>query len=62
MKDRSHDEAMAELFQRDPSYVIELIADVRRGGDGDELAVVFRQLNTHVDLKSVASSSLDPRE
>lgn len=44
MKDRSHDEAMAEIFQEDPSYAAELLAEVGCDGDADELAVLERQL------------------
>lgn len=44
MKDRSHDEAMAELFRADPSYASELLAEVVRDGDMDELAILKRQL------------------
>lgn len=45
MKDRSHDEAMAELFQNDPSYAAELLAEVVRDGDANEFAVLKRQLS-----------------
>lgn len=45
MKDRSHDEAMAELFQADSSYATELLAEVVRDGDADELAILERQLS-----------------
>ena len=45
MKDRSHDEAMAELFQAGPSYAAELLAEVARDGDVDELAILERQLS-----------------
>lgn len=45
MKDRSHDEPMAELFQADPSYAAELLAEVVRDGNPDELAILERQLS-----------------
>jgi len=45
MKDRSHDEAMVELFQVDPSYAAELLAGVVRDGNADELAILERQLS-----------------
>lgn len=44
MKDRSHAEAMAELFQADPSYAAALLAEVRRDGDLAELAILVSQL------------------
>ncbi|WP_236326189.1 hypothetical protein [Pseudomonas poae] len=45
MKDRSHDEAMAELFQADPSFAADLLAEVFRDGNADELAILERQLS-----------------
>ena len=46
MKDRSHDDAMAEIFQADPSFAAELLAEVVRDGNADELAILGRQLST----------------
>lgn len=45
MKDRSHDEAMAELVQADPSFAADLLAEVVRDGNADELAILERQLS-----------------
>ncbi|AZF12468.1 hypothetical protein C4J93_4300 [Pseudomonas sp. R2-37-08W] len=44
MKDRSHDEAMAELFASCPDYAAELLTEVRRNGDPAELAILLRQI------------------
>lgn len=44
MKDRTHDEAMAEQFHADPDYAAELLIEVRRNGDSDELAILLRQM------------------
>lgn len=44
MKDRSHDEAMAEILQADPTYAAELLAEVVRDGGADELVVLKRQI------------------
>ncbi|MCC5064054.1 hypothetical protein [Xanthomonas campestris] len=44
MKDRSHDTAMAEHFRADPAYAAELLVEVRRGGNPDELAILLRQM------------------
>ncbi|HDL6936381.1 TPA: hypothetical protein PXM13_000818 [Yersinia enterocolitica] len=44
MKDRSHDEATAELFRANPTYAEVLLADVRRDGTPTELAILLRQL------------------
>ena len=57
MKDRSHDEAMAELFQADPSYAAELLAEVVRDGNGDELAILDRQLSAACAMKEANPAS-----
>lgn len=44
MKCRPHDEAMAEQFRADPDYAAELLIDVRRNGDSEELAILLRQI------------------
>jgi len=44
MKDRPHDEAMAEQFHADLAYVTELLTEVRRNGDSAELAILLRQI------------------
>ncbi|RMP33034.1 transcriptional regulator [Pseudomonas coronafaciens] len=44
MKDRTHDEAMAEQFHADPDYAAELLIEVRHNGDSDELAILLRQM------------------
>uniref|UniRef100_UPI0030DCB21B transcriptional regulator n=1 Tax=Pseudomonas sp. RL_5y_Pfl2_73 TaxID=3088713 RepID=UPI0030DCB21B len=44
MKDRSHDEAMAEQFLLCPEYAVELLTEVRRNGDPAELAILLRQV------------------
>lgn len=45
MKDRSHDEYMAEYFRLNPLYAIELFAALQLNGDPAELDVLQRQLN-----------------
>lgn len=57
MKDRSHDEAMAEIFQADPSYAIELLAEVWSEGGAAEVAVLVRQLSA--DAASTRSALAD---
>lgn len=44
MKDRSHDEAMAEQFLLYPEYAVELLTEVRRNGDPAERAILLRQV------------------
>ncbi|WP_425519606.1 hypothetical protein [Xanthomonas campestris] len=35
---------MAEHFRADPAYAAELLVEVRRGGNPDELAILLRQM------------------
>lgn len=57
MKDPSHDEAMAELFQADPPYAAELLAEVIRDEDADELAILERRLSAAFAASSPNSAS-----
>ena len=43
-RDRSHDEAMAELYRDDPAFALELINEILVDGDHGELLAVLRQL------------------
>ncbi|PIF08505.1 putative addiction module antidote protein [Janthinobacterium sp. 13] len=43
-RDRSHDEAMAELYRDDPAFALELINNILVDGDHGELLAVLRQL------------------
>lgn len=45
MKDRSHDEVLAEIFRTDPRYVAALLREVQRDGCEAELKIFLRQLN-----------------
>lgn len=45
MKDRCHDEAMAEMFKEDPAYAVELVNSILDDGDGDDLQIAFRQMD-----------------
>ncbi len=45
MKDRPHSTAMAAHFRSDPTYAAQLLAEVRRDGNPDELAVLLRQMD-----------------
>ena len=44
MKQKTHDDAMAEVYQKDPAYALELLNSVLADGDQAELLVVLRQL------------------
>lgn len=58
MKDRGHDEFMAEIFLLEPSYAIELLTDVRRDGTSDELAVLMRQLSIRFALMDMTPADI----
>ncbi|HEY1742066.1 MAG TPA: addiction module antidote protein [Granulicella sp.] len=44
MRDRAHDEAMAELFQENPAYAVELLNNILEEGEHGELLIVLRQM------------------
>ena len=46
MRSKSHDEAMAEVFRKDPEFAIQLINDILQNDEGDqgELLIVLRQM------------------
>ena len=44
MRDRTHDEAMAELFNEDPSYAVELLNGILEDGEQAELLIALRQM------------------
>jgi probable addiction module antidote protein len=44
MKDRTHDEAMAEQFRSDPAYAVELLNSILEDGEQGELLTVLRQM------------------
>lgn len=44
MKDRSHDEAMAELFREDPVFAVEYLNSVIEEGEQADLLIALRQL------------------
>jgi probable addiction module antidote protein len=45
MKDRSHDDAMAEAFQADPAYAVELLNSILEDEDQGELLIALRQIS-----------------
>lgn len=45
MKDRCHDEAMAEMFKEDPAFAVELVNSILHDGDQDNLQIAFRQMD-----------------
>ncbi|MDN8003132.1 transcriptional regulator [Burkholderia multivorans] len=50
MKDRHHDEAMAELFRDDPELAAAVLSAVEPENDQAELAIIRRQLALAAEL------------
>lgn len=44
MKDRPHDEAVAEQFHADLGYAAELLTELRCNGDSAEQTILLRQM------------------
>ena len=44
MRDKTRDEAMAELFLQDPSYALELLNSILEDGEQAELLIALRQM------------------
>lgn len=44
MRDRSHDEAMADEFRHDPGYAMEMLNSILEEGDQAELLIALRQM------------------
>ena len=44
MKDRSHDEAMAELFRDDPEFAAHYLDEILRDGEQADLLMALRQM------------------
>jgi probable addiction module antidote protein len=44
MRDKPHDEAMAELFKNDPRYAVDLLNNILEDGEQGELLIALRQM------------------
>lgn len=44
MKDRTHDEAMAEMLRDDPEFAVHLLNKILEDGDQSELLITLRQM------------------
>ena len=64
MKDRSHDEAMAEIFRNNPSYAIELLNSILEDGEQAELLIALRQMaNAFGGVRQIAKlADLNPNQ
>jgi len=45
MRDRPHDDAVAESFRKDPAYAVELLNATLEDGALDETMIVLRQMS-----------------
>jgi probable addiction module antidote protein len=44
MKDRTHDDAMAEVYRKDPAYAMQLLNSILDDGDQSEFLIALRQM------------------
>jgi probable addiction module antidote protein len=44
MKDKLHDDAMAEVYQKDPAYAVALLNVILEDGDQSEFLIALRQM------------------
>jgi probable addiction module antidote protein len=44
MKDKSHDDAMAEIYRKDPAYALQLLNAILEDGDQSEFLIALRQM------------------
>ena len=44
MKDRAHDDAMAQVYRENPAYAAQLLSSILEDGDQGELLTVLRQM------------------
>jgi probable addiction module antidote protein len=44
MRDKTHDESMAEIFKEDPAYAVEMLNAILEDGEQGELLIALRQM------------------
>lgn len=44
MRDKAHDDAMAEEFRENPAYALDLVNSILEDGEQTELLIVLRQM------------------
>ena len=64
MRDRNHDEAMADMFKQDPAYALELLNSILQDGEQGELLIALRQMTKAFGgVQSVAErANLNPTQ
>lgn len=60
MKDRNHDDAMAELFKDDPKLAAAVLSDVKSDNDQAELTIIRRQLTAAAELAPTERTEKQP--
>ena len=64
MKDKMHDQAMAEMYRKDPTYAVQLLNSILKDGDQSELLIALRQMaNAFGGVQAVAEQAhLNPTQ
>lgn len=44
MKDRAHDEAMADMYREEPAYALQILNSILEDGDQGEFLLTLRQM------------------
>ena len=44
MRDRAHDDAMAEAYREDPAFAVEMLNSILEDGEQGELMIALRQM------------------
>jgi probable addiction module antidote protein len=58
MKDRDHDQAMAELFKEDPAFAAEYLNQILQDGEPSDLLVALRQMaEAHGGVRALAEEA-----
>jgi len=58
MRDRDHDEAMAELFKNDPVFAVEDLNQIRQDGESADLLLALRQMaQAHGGVRALAKET-----
>lgn len=64
MKDRLHDDAMAELYAEEPALAVEMLNSILEDGDQGELMIALRQMTKAFGgvPKVAAQAQLNPTQ
>ncbi len=58
MKDRSHDDAMAELFKEDPGFAADYLNQLLQDGEPADFLVALRQMaQAHGGVRAIAKET-----